>query len=159
MKINIQSIFISSGHDFKGRHGMEPLNYGMQSVEQIECNAGKGIVGDRYYDFEENYKGQITFLSREVIDSIVKNLKITDLDHSLFRRNVIISGLDLNDLIGKNFKIGNTALFGVEECTPCQWMDRAIAPGTLKLMVGCGGLRCRILESGVIKCGETRIVY
>ena len=33
----------------------------MIEVPVVECVAGRGIRGDRYFDFKNDYKGQITF--------------------------------------------------------------------------------------------------
>lgn len=43
---------------------------------------------------------------------------------------------------------------GVKPCSPCAWMDAAIAAGAWKLLKGRGGLRARILTDGVIRRGS-----
>jgi len=40
---------------------------------------------------------------------------------------------------------------GVGECSPCHWMDDAIAPGAEAGLQGRGGLRARILTSGKLR--------
>ena len=40
---------------------------------------------------------------------------------------------------------------GTQECKPCYWMDRAIAPGAEKFLKGRGGLRARILSDGTLR--------
>jgi MOSC domain-containing protein YiiM len=67
------------------------------------------------------------------------------------RRNVITRGVDLNDLIGKEFDVQGVRLLGMEECRPCYWMDRAFAPGAEKFLKGRGGLRVKILTDGVLR--------
>ncbi|MEN8792302.1 MAG: molybdenum cofactor biosysynthesis protein, partial [Lentimonas sp.] len=66
----IKAIYISSGHDFVGRHGKGRLDHGIESVDSIECLAGRGIVGDRYLDHKEDFKGQITFFDWAVYEFI-----------------------------------------------------------------------------------------
>jgi hypothetical protein len=39
----------------------------------------------------------------------------------------------------------------MEECRPCYWMDRAIAPGTHEFLKSRGGLRAKILCDGVLR--------
>src|ERR1044072_2614526 len=47
----IRQIFISSGHNYFGHHGRAPDSYPLVEVEQVECVAGHGIRGDRFYDY------------------------------------------------------------------------------------------------------------
>jgi len=39
----------------------------------------------------------------------------------------------------------------MEECRPCYWMDRAIAPGAEQFLKGRGGLRARIFSNGELR--------
>jgi hypothetical protein len=61
--LRVVGIFISPGHNFFGHH--EPLAgaHPAISVNETECVAGKGLVGDRFFGFKERYKGQVTFFS------------------------------------------------------------------------------------------------
>jgi MOSC domain-containing protein YiiM len=56
--------------------------------------------------------------------------------------------VDLNELIGQDFEIQGVHFHGTEECRPCYWMDRAIAPGAEEFLKGRGGLRAKILTDG-----------
>lgn len=150
MNIKIKAIYISKGHDFAGRHGMGRLNHGIEPVDSIECVAGAGIVGDRYFNHKEDYKGQITFFDLAVHERISKEFDLPDLDPSLYRRNVITSGIDLNTLIGKRFTIQGIEFEGSEECRPCYWMDESVKPGVHEALKGFGGLRARILNDGTL---------
>ena len=47
----------------------------MIEVATIECVAGRGIRGDRYFDFKDDYKGQITFFSLDVFDELCQSLQ------------------------------------------------------------------------------------
>ena len=152
--IHVRSIWISEGHDFVGHHGGPRGEHGLVPVERIECHAGRGIVGDRFYGHREDFKGQITFFSGEVAEAVRAELGVPSIEPGLFRRNVLVEGVDLNALVGKRFQIGEVEFSGSEECSPCYWMDQAIAPGAHKALIGRGGLRCRILRSGVLSCGD-----
>ena len=153
----LEKIYISPGHDFKGRFGKERLRHEIVSVNSIRCVAGRGIEGDRYLDYKKDWKGQISFIDRKVIDEVMASLGMSELDDSVFRRNVVVSGIDLNDLIGKSFRIGGASFLGTEECSPCFWMDQAVGEGAHELLKGRGGLRCKILESGELSLGEVEI--
>jgi FdhD protein len=155
MKIVLHDIWISPGHDFKGRHGKGRRNHGMMRMEEVLCEAGRGLAGDRYHDEEPGAKTQVTFVAREVVDEMCGTLGIAQPDYSSLRRNVLVSGVDLNSLIGKTFAIDGVFFEGVEECKPCYWMDEAVAPGANAFLAGRGGLRCRILNGGTLRCGES----
>ncbi|MGA1529989.1 MAG: formate dehydrogenase accessory sulfurtransferase FdhD [Kiritimatiellia bacterium] len=157
MNICVHDIWISPGHDFKGRHGLGRMQHGMDRVEEVVCDAGLGLAGDRYHGEKPGSKNQVTFLSREVVDEMIQSLEIDVPDYSALRRNILVSGVDLNTLIGKTFSIGKTVFEGVEECKPCYWMDKAVAPGAHAFLAGRGGLRCRILKGGVLRCGEANL--
>lgn len=157
VKIRIHDIWISPGHDFKGRHRLGRLQHGISRVAEVACDAGLGLVGDRYHGERPGSKTQVTFLSHEVVDDMRRALGIDNPDYSALRRNILVSGVDLNALVGKTFSIGGAVFEGVEECSPCYWMDKAVAPGAHAFLKGRGGLRCRILASGILRCGETAL--
>ncbi|HXX41097.1 MAG TPA: molybdenum cofactor biosysynthesis protein [Chthoniobacterales bacterium] len=149
--VEICHLYISPGHNFVGHAGREPDTHPAIEVPRIECVAGRGIRGDRYFDFKDNYKGQITFFSLEVFDELCAALGLEGCAPSLVRRNVFTRNLDLNDLIGKEFEIQGVRFHGTQECAPCYWMDRALAPGAEKFLKGRGGLRARILCDGELR--------
>jgi MOSC domain-containing protein YiiM len=154
----IHHLFSSKGHNFFGRHGQSSENHEMIEHETIQLLAGRGIVGDRFFDWKENYKGQITFIDLAVIDEIRIHAENPALPASAFRRNVVISGIDLLSLIGKTFEINGIRLQGTEECRPCYWMDEACnKPGTEEIMKGRGGLRCKILNDGSLNIGTCNL--
>jgi MOSC domain-containing protein YiiM len=120
----------------------------MIEVPVVECVAGSGIRGDRYFDFKDDYKGQITFFSLEVFEQLCTALDLHDCSPAAARRNVIARGVDLNELIGKEFEIQGVCLYGTQESAPCYWMDQAFAPGAKEFLKGRGGLRAKILRGG-----------
>lgn len=149
--MHIHHLFVSPGHNFFGHHGGPPGNHPVIEMEQIECVAGRGIRGDRFFDFKEGYKGQITFFSLEVFETLRRELNLPDAQPAATRRNVFVSGVELNKLVGREFKIQGVRLFGVEECRPCYWMDQALGPGAQAWLNGHGGLRCRLLSDGWLR--------
>ena len=152
--IRIKHLYVSPGHNFFGHHERPPGDHSVIEKDEIACVAGRGIPGDRFFDFKPDYKGQITFFSWEVYSELVGRFGVTGKDSSAFRRNVITEGVDLNALIGREFEIQGVQFKGTGECTPCYWMDRAFHPGTERALKGRGGLRARILRSGTLRSGE-----
>lgn len=155
--IRVEHLFLSPGHNYFGHHGRDPDEHPMLAVPEIECVAGRGLRGDRFFDYKPDYKGQITFFADEIHDELCRSL-LPDPDSplpspSVYRRNVITRGVDLNTLIGVEFDIQGVRFLGCAECSPCYWMDRAFAPGAEAALKGRGGLRAKILADGVLRRG------
>ena len=149
--MRVEHLFISSGHNLIGRDRQVPGPNPTLAVDQIECVAGRGIRGDRFFDFKENYKGQITFFSMEVFEGLQRDLNLPAAEPGATRRNAFVRGADLNSLIGREFQIGDVRFEGVEESKPCHWMNRVLGPGAEEWLRGRGGLRCRILSNGIVR--------
>jgi len=149
--VEICHLYISRDHNFFGHHGREPDDFPMIEVPSVECVAGHGIRGDRFFDYRSDYKGQITFFALEVLDELCGALELQDCAPSLVRRNVMTRDIDLNDLIGKDFEVQGVRFHGTEECRPCYWMNQAIAPKAEDFLKGRGGLRAKILTDGILR--------
>lgn len=156
--IRIEHLYISPGHNYFGHHGKPADEHPAVSVESLECIAGRGGRGDRFFDYKPDYKGQITFFSAEVYDDLCAALFPPPRSAPLppppvFRRNVITRGVDLNSLIGVEFVLQGITFLGTGECSPCHWMDQAFAPGAETALKGRGGLRAKILTDGLLRIG------
>ena len=155
--VTIHHIFTSPGHDFKGRHGKGRLEHGIEEHECVVCQAGRGLKGDRYARQPEGHKGQITFFNAEVLRDVGEALGLDEVPPSAFRRNVILEGVDVSDLAGREFTLGGIRFKGTEPSTPCYWMDIALVKGTAVQLEGKGGLRARILETGILRTGPAEM--
>ena len=152
--LRVEHLFISPGHNFFGHHDQPAGEHPIVGVELIECVAGRGIRGDRFFDYQENYKGQITFFSMEVLETLRKELNLPEARPQATRRNAFVRGAHLNTLIGQEFELQGVRFVGVEESKPCHWMNSALGPGAEEWLRGRAGLRCRILSNGVLRAGE-----
>jgi len=149
--MRVEQLFVSPGHNFFGHHDQVAGGHASTAVAQIECVAGRGIRGDRFFDYKENYKGQITFFALEVFDALRHELKLPDAQPQGTRRNAFVRGEDLNGLIGREFEVQGVRFAGVEESKPCHWMNAALGPGAEEWLKGRAGLRCRILTDGCLR--------
>lgn len=149
--MKVEHIYLSAEHNYFGHHGKPAGRAPVDEVDEAELVAGKGIRGDRFFGWKEDYKGQITFFSLEVHADLCRSLGVTGVPPSVFRRNVIVSGVDLNALIGQEFELQGIRFAGVCECSPCYWMDEAFHAGAEAALKGRGGLRARILTSGILR--------
>ena len=149
--IRICQLFISPGHNFVGHHGQPPGTNPLVAMSEVECVAGRGLRGDRYFEREENHKGQITFFSLEVFEALRREMNLPDARPEATRRNAFTRGVDLNALIGQEFEVQGVRFLAVEESSPCDWMNLVVGPGTREWLKGRGGLRARILTDGVLR--------
>jgi len=156
--LTIERIFISSGHNYFGHHGQAAGEHPLEEVERVECVAGRGLRGDRFFDFKPDYKGQVTLFSAEVFEQLQQALSLPGAQPAALRRNLLVRGADLNALVGQEFELQGVRLSGSAECKPCYWMDQAIGPGAEAWLRGRGGLRCRILSDGWLRAEAARLV-
>ena len=149
--MQVSELFISPGHNFVGHHGQPAGEHPIVSVRRIECVAGRGILGDRYFDHRPDYKGQITFFALEVMEALKDELDLVGARPELTRRNVYTQGVDLNTLVGVEFEVQGVRFSGTEQCRPCYWMNQAFGDERVEAWLeGRGGLRARILTDGVL---------
>jgi MOSC domain-containing protein YiiM len=125
----------------------------------IELVAGQGIVNDRNFG-KTAYPGQnITLVEAEEIERFCRQTGRPP-DLSMTRRNLVVRGIRLNDLVGRQFRIGDSVLVGVELCEPCRTLSHRLANASLtpaavlKYWVGRGGLRADVVRSGSVSCGD-----
>ena len=107
-------------------------------------------MGDRHFkDFNDPYC-QLSLIESESIDyyNLKFGLNITYID---FRRNIVTKDIQLNDLVGKKFFIGNVEVEGIDLCRPCKHLTEVLQQDNIiKEFLRKGGLRCQILSSSNI---------
>ncbi len=126
----------------------------MKDVNTVEVIASKGIVKDRYFNENNNQDIQITLIESENID-YYNQISETNIPYISFRRNIITKGIQLNDLVGKEFLIGNVKIKGHRLCAPCRYLQEMLKQKNLvKKLLNRGGLRCEILTDGIISVND-----
>ena len=123
-------------------------------INQAFLEKGKGIVNDRYYGNFKEKKEQVTLINLEEINNFNNQIKV-NIDAKDFRRNIIISGINLNELINKKIKINEVTLIIHEICQPCKYLqDKLKTPGLVKMLVNKSGVRAEIINSGSLSVGD-----
>lgn len=152
-EIKIHNIFSSPEHHYFTREKFDVGEAPTLEHKSVNLYEGKGLEGDRF----EFSKYPITLFSLEVAQEVCSSLCI-DLDIKLFRRNIIVSGIHLNSLIGKRFKINEVEFEGLAHCSPCTWMNAVMKKGAYNAMRGRGGLRVKVISGGVLQTGVSSIL-
>ena len=132
----------------------------IKEVIEVELVAGKGIVGDRNFQENNNEHNQLTLIESENIDYYNKKFDLK-ISYLAFRRNIVTSGIKLNDLVGKKLLIGKTKIKATDLCRPCKSLQENLGKeNIIKEFLRRGGLRCKILNNSSIKIGdEIRVLY
>jgi MOSC domain-containing protein YiiM len=155
--MDIVRLYHSPEHVYKGHMGRPAGTVPMTEAPRMKLVAGRGAEGDRYSKLE-GAKGQVTFFAEETWLRLCEELGVANRGSDVFRRNIIVRGADLNELIGYDFEVQGVRFHGVEYCKPCVWMEGAFAPGTLDLLTAwkAGGLRASVLTDGWLAVGAAK---
>ena len=119
-------------------------------VESVSAIQNKGLEGDR----SKGGNRQVTFIQKEHIAAVASILDNADVDYTLTRRNILVEGINLLSLKGKQFQIGEALFEYTGECHPCSRMEEALGAGGYNAMRGHGGITARIITSGELLIGS-----
>ena len=125
-----------------------------EPVESVRALAGRGLEGNRYfYDGDAPPGRAITLIAAEAVEAMEREHGIS-IEPRESRRNVVTRGVDVNDLVGKRFRVGDVECQGVELCEPCAHLQAMTKPGVIKGLLHRGGLNADILNDGAINVGD-----
>ncbi|HET7479247.1 MAG TPA: MOSC domain-containing protein [Rubrobacteraceae bacterium] len=130
----------------------------MVRVEEVQTIEGCGIVGDRYYEGTGYWTGldyvcEVTLISSEDLDRIEleTGIRVKNGEH---RRNIVTSGVNLDGLRGKRFRIGGAVLEYDRPRPPCRHVQDLTEPGMTRALRGRGGICARVLRAGRIQTAD-----
>ncbi|HEX2129390.1 MAG TPA: MOSC domain-containing protein [Solirubrobacterales bacterium] len=121
---------------------------------RVRAIPGRGLEGDRHTvgkgTFPSGQPGSaLTLIEAEVCESFDPPLRADE-----HRRNVVTRGVDLNALVGHEFRLGEVRCKGMRLCEPCTVVERYASRPVLRALVHRGGLRADILSDGEIAVGD-----
>ena len=126
----------------------------LEDIDSISVIANKGIENDRYFNDDNDNDVQLTLIEKENID-YYNSISKSDIPYINFRRNIITSGIKLNDLVGKELFVGNVKIKVHRLCDPCKYLQDKLNDNNLvKKLVNKGGLRCQIITDGTISVND-----
>jgi len=131
---------------------VEAINIGTSDalgpVSSVLAVPGQGLQGDRYFAADGAGPGEaLTLIEAGALEEV-------GLSGPQSRRQVVVRGVGLNDLVGKRFWVGDVECLGVELCEPCLHLQKLTRPGIIKDLLHRGGLRADILSGGTIRVGD-----
>lgn len=127
----------------------------MEQRGTVVLAPGVGIVGDRYalgtgtWSDPRWHDKELTLIEAEVMEAL-------GVEPYVPRRNVVTRGITLSGLVGVRFRLGGAVVVGVRPCTPCAYIEESSGVEGLTAGLGgwSGGLRCRVVEGGMVRLGD-----
>lgn len=132
----------------------------MLAVHRVRALPGVGLEGDRYAlgggtwaDWPESEK-QVTLVDADAVAEVAAlvGAAFTPADT---RRNVVTRGVDLPELVGRFFLLGEVLAFGMKRCPPCRHLATLTGLPLVKPMALRGGINAALLTGGTISVGAT----
>jgi hypothetical protein len=130
----------------------------MREVPSAEAIEGRGLRGDRYergagtFSNPDGRGFDLTLVEAEALEEL--SARGVELAPAEARRNLVVRGIALDDLIGRRFRVGEVECLGQRRCEPCAHLERLTRPGVLRGLVHRGGLRADVLVGGKIAVGD-----
>ena len=140
---------VVSIHLVRQRHGA------VEAVERATVQTNYGLQGD--WRSRRNRNGQLTLIEAEVLTA-VEHLRGAPIPTGASRRQVVVRGVNLNDLIGQRLRMGHVHVFVETPCDPCSRMEETIGAGARNALEGRGGVRCFVLTGGELAVGDPVVV-
>jgi len=131
----------------------------IEPLDSARAMAGRGIEGDRYavgtgtFSDKPGTGRQVTLIEAEAIEDFEAGSGVS-FTAAEARRKIVTRGVRLNDLVGREFSVGEVRVLGCRLCEPCTHLERLTGKGVLKGLVHRGGLRAEFLTDGVIRVGD-----
>jgi MOSC domain-containing protein YiiM len=131
----------------------------MEEVEGIEAITRRGLAGDRYAKGTGYYSGldecEVTFIEQEAISEIHEEYGI-DLADGRHRRNIVTSGVSVQDLLNTEFRVGEVVFEGTRPRPPCAHVEQvAEEEGVARALKNQrGGICASVVEGGDLAVGD-----
>lgn len=126
----------------------------IQSVSQAEVLVAEGITGDHHSKRKPGGKRQVTLIQQEHFPVVAALMELEAVTPNLFRRNLVVAGINLTSLKKQRFRIGDVLFEGTGDCAPCSRMEETLGPGGYQAMRGHGGITACVLSGGTIHVGD-----
>jgi MOSC domain-containing protein YiiM len=131
----------------------------MEARDEAQALAGKGLDGDRYAIEAGKFSGTkvgkraVTLIEREAIAAANATYDLGMAEEET-RRNLVVEGVPLNHLVGREFVVGDVRLRGYDFSEPCAYLEELTGKPARKALLHRGGLRAEIVDGGPIRVGD-----
>jgi hypothetical protein len=131
----------------------------MVRSSSVPAVAGVGLAGDRYalgggtwasYPLQEK---QVTLIDADKVAAVAREAGVA-LTPGMTRRNLVTRGIDLPELVGRYFTVGEVLLFGTKRCPPCTHLERLTGMRLVKALAARGGVNAAVFAGGTVAEGD-----
>ncbi len=127
----------------------------LEAVPEAEVITDRHLAGD-HASPKAGGKRQLTLMQHEHLATVAGFLGLDEpVAPGRLRRNLVVSGLNLLALKGRQIQIGDEVILDITgECHPCSRMEEELGPGGYNAMRGHGGLTAHIAQGGRLRVGD-----
>jgi len=137
--------------------GLRPEKRKPLTVVEKVAVLEQGLEGDHYAG--RNGTRSVTLIQQEHIVAVASLLHKDKIDPADFRRNIVVSGINLLAMKDRKFKIGTAVLKMTGICHPCSRMEESLGEGGYNAVRGHGGINACVVSTGTIKLQDKVEVY
>ena len=135
--------------------GVRPARHApLLTPAALHLAPGDGVAGDHYSSRTGAARG-VTLIEQECLAAIFSYLGQHPPDPMLLRRNIMVSGINLDALRERRFRVGDAVLEHTGTCHPCSRMEALLGPGGYNAVRGRGGITARVVSGGTVAVGDT----
>ncbi len=109
-----------------------------------------GLDGDR----SRADKRAVTLIQQEHLAAIGSYLGQGPIAPEILRRNLVVSGINLSALKGREVQVGEAILRVTVICAPCSRMEEALGKGGYSAVRGHGGWCAEVVRTGRVRAGD-----
>lgn len=124
------------------RAGMEVVGSAMISADGLEGDRGR------------SGKRAVTLIQKEHLAAIGSFLGQRPVSPETLRRNLVVSGINLAALKGREVQVGEAILHFTIICAPCSRMEDALGKGGYSAVRGHGGWCAEVVRPGRVRVGD-----
>ncbi|MDA7967036.1 MOSC domain-containing protein [Ruegeria sp.] len=130
--------------------GLRPERRVEMEIVDTAMISADGLDGDR----SRAGKRAVTLIQREHLAAIGSYLGEGPIAPDILRRNLVVSGINLAALKGREVQVGEAILRFTVICAPCSRMEEALGKGGYSAVRGHGGWCAEVVRPGRVALGD-----
>ncbi len=117
---------------------------------------GEAMISADGLDVDRSRTGKraVTLIQQEHLTAIGSYLGQGPIVPDVLRRNLVVSGINLAALKGREVQVGEAILRFTVICAPCSRMEEALGKGGYSVVRGHGGWCAEVVRPGRVQVGD-----